>query len=108
MRRILTFALPLLLIACGGAQKKKEFQTAGEFAAFMKKDGWARLGTFGDLKWPATIENEQSDKDEISFKAPNGTPHKYPGYNGYDLRVIELKGANGTTGTYVYRSKDKR
>ena len=53
------------------------------------------LGSFGSIKWPARIVEDRDAPDEISFKTPDGTPHRYPGYTGYTLRVVRLKGARG-------------
>jgi hypothetical protein len=97
--------LALCLAACG---QKTEFETAGEFEKEMTEQGWAKLGSFGRLKWPARIVDESKARDEISFRAPDGTPHTYPGYTGYELRVIRLHGTDGSKGAMVYRSKEKR
>ena len=74
----------------------------------MQNDGWVRLGSFGDLKWPAKIAREESASDAISFTRSDGTPHNYHGYDGYDLRVLHMEGVGGSKGTYVLRSKSKR
>ena len=100
--------LPLTFVALACAGEKSEFATASEFQAAMKEQGWAKLGSFGDLKWPARMTGGQRAMNEISFRTPDGVPHKYPGYTGYELRVVELSGVDGTKGVFVYRSDEKR
>lgn len=44
--------------------------------------------------------------NEITFSY-NGTNHKYPGYNGYKLKVVRLISDNESENVIVLRSKEK-
>ena len=103
MPRYSILALLVTLAACGG---KKTFSGLGELTRAQEEDGFVLLGSFGD-SWPATIVEEREAKDEISFTRADGTPHRYPGYTGYVLKVVRLKGKDGGEGLYVFRSREK-
>ncbi|MHC4958531.1 MAG: hypothetical protein ACYTGN_09150 [Planctomycetota bacterium] len=96
----------LFVTACG--TKQTEFATEGEFMSVMKAEGWVKLGTFADIKWPAHITAEKHGRDEISFLSPEGVSHTYPGYTGYDMRVVRLVGKEGAVAVRVFRSAEKR
>jgi hypothetical protein len=103
MSRYLSLALLVALAACGG---KKTYSSLGEFTRAQEEEGFVVLGMFDD-SWPATIIEEREARDEISFTRANGTPHRYPGYTGYTLKVVRLKGTDGGEGLFVFRSKEK-
>jgi hypothetical protein len=103
MSRYSILALLVALAACGG---QKTYSSFGELMRAQEEDGFVLLGSFGD-SWPATIVEEREARDEISFTRANGTPHRYPGYTGYILRVVRLKGKDGGEGLFVFRSKEK-
>ena len=103
--RLLGISL-LGLAAC--TQEKIEFKSEGEFLTEQREQGYVLLGSFEDPKWPAKITSEKKQEDEISFRAPNGNQHRYPGYDGYTLRVVQLTGQGGTVAVRVLRSKEKR
>ena len=94
------------LAAC--AQEKKDFASEGEFRAAQRELGYVLLGSFEDPEWPAKITSEKKAENEISFQAPNGTHHRYPGYDGYTLRVVRLMGQDGKHAVRVLRSREKR
>ena len=98
-----TIAITLLVLAGGcGA---REFDSLGTFARAQDEAGFVILGTFGTIQWPATVVEEREQKNEISFKTPDGTPHRYPGYDGFTLKVLRLKGRDGAEIVFVLRSK---
>jgi hypothetical protein len=99
-------ALLVVLLACAGEQK--DFESSSAFHSSVKQAGWEKLGSFGSLKWPARITMDKRAQDEIEFTTSAGVPHRYPGYTGYELRVVQLLGADGTKGTFVFRSAKKR
>jgi hypothetical protein len=103
MSRYTSLALLGVLAACGG---KKTYSSLGEFTRAQEEEGFVVLGMFDD-SWPATIVEEREARDEISFTRANGTPHRYPGYTGYTLKVVRLKAEDGSEGIIVFRSKDK-
>ena len=104
MQRVSVFLLALA--ACGEPQQK-EFDSFGALMKAQKQAGFVWLGTFGD-SWPATVVEERTAEDEISFTRSNGTPHTYPGYTGYTLKVVRLKAKDGEEVLIVFRSKEKR
>jgi len=103
MSRYLSLALVCVLAACGG---KKTYSSIGELTRAQEEEGFVVLGRFGK-SWPATIVEERESRDEISFTRANGTAHTYPGYTGYTLKVVRLKGTDGGEGIIVFRSKEK-
>jgi len=94
----------LVLAACG--ESAKTYDSFGALIKAQEEAGFVRLGTFGD-SWPATIKDEKTARDEISFTRSDGTPHTYPGYTGYTLKVIRLESADGEETLIVFRSKEK-
>ncbi|MHC4930705.1 MAG: hypothetical protein ACYTGV_00730 [Planctomycetota bacterium] len=103
MPRYVCLSLLCLLAACGG---KKTFSGPGELARAQEEEGFVLLGLFGS-SWPATVVEEKEARDEISFTRADGTPHTYPGYTGFTLRVVRLKGEDGGEVIVVFRSKEK-
>lgn len=69
--------------------------------------GYLLLGRFNNVQWPATVVYEKESLDEISFVLKNGSPHSYPGYDGYRLKVVALEDAYGSEIMLVFRSKEK-
>ena len=105
MRRSLLF---LLVMLAGCAKARTEFPDFGSFHAAQTDAGYVVLGSFDPVTWPAKIVEERTQEDEISFTRPNGTPHKYSGYDGYTLKLVRLRGADGEEAVCLYRSRDKR
>jgi hypothetical protein len=93
-------ALGLGLTACG---RPATYESLEAFEA--DHQGWVVLGRF-DLAWPAEVVSEKEGSDEISFTV-GGTPHKYPGYDGYRLKVVKLAPEGGGEAAVVLRSAEK-
>ena len=70
--------------------------------------GFLMLGKFERAQWPATIVSEKEADDEISFSLKSGTPHSYPGYTGYRLKVVVFEDSSHEETVLVFRSKVKR
>ncbi len=68
--------------------------------------GFLRVGTFGK-QWPATVTEIATNKDEIRFIRQGGTPHYYPKFDGYDMKMVRLMDGNQET-ILVFRSAHKR
>ena len=68
--------------------------------------GFVRVGTFGQ-HWPATVTEIATHKDEIRFIRQGGTPHYYPKFDGYDMKMVRLMAGNQET-ILVFRSANKR
>lgn len=101
MRTLVICGLAVGIAACA----KSEYESEAAFLRAQEEAGFVRLGTFGRVEWPATVVEERTANNEISLTAPNGTPHTYPGYDGYTLKAVRLKGANGAEVAFVLRSK---
>lgn len=70
--------------------------------------GFILMGKFERAQWPATVISEKEADDEISFTLRSGTPHSYPGYVGYRLKVVVLEDSSREETVLVFRSKVKR
>ena len=68
--------------------------------------GFLRVGTFGK-HWPARVTEIATAKDEIKFVRQGGTPHYYPKFDGYDMKMVRLMAGNQET-IVVFRSAKKR
>jgi len=101
MRRYL--CLLGFLAACGG---KSTYSGPGEFVQAQEKQGFVLIGQFGS-SWPATVVEEKEARDKISFTRGDGTPHTYPGYTGFTLKVVRLRGKDGDEVILVFRSKER-
>lgn len=94
----------LLLAACGA----QRYEDLGAFIRAQEDAGFVRLGSFGDVEWPAEVVDERTSPDSIQFTEPGGTPRDYTGFDGYTLKVVRLKGRKGREMALVFRSKTKR
>ncbi|MHC4338752.1 MAG: hypothetical protein ACYSX0_00880 [Planctomycetota bacterium] len=103
MPRYLCLWLLGFLAACGG---KKTFSGPGELTRAQEEEGFVLIGQFGS-SWPATVVEEREARDKISFTRGDGTPHTYPGYTGFTLKVVRLRGEDGDEVLLVFRSKEK-
>ena len=83
------------------------FLSIGDFIKYQDELGYIFLGRFGE-NWPATMMEEKTAMNEISFTLKSGTNHTYPGYSGYELKVVRLLGDNNEETMVVLRSKEKR
>jgi len=70
--------------------------------------GFLLLGKFEYAQWPATVISEKEADDEISFTLRSGTPHVYPGYVGYRLKVVILEDTSRNESVLVFRSKKQK
>ncbi len=70
--------------------------------------GFLLLGKFENAQWPATVVSEKEADDEISFTLRSGTPHTYPGYIGYRLKVVVFEDAARNETVLVFRSKARK
>jgi len=69
--------------------------------------GFLLLGKFEQAQWPATVISEKEADDEISFTLRSGTPHVYPGYVGYRLKVVVFEDSSHEETVLVFRSKKR-
>ncbi|MHC4550388.1 MAG: hypothetical protein ACYTEZ_16590 [Planctomycetota bacterium] len=103
MARYLSLVLLGVLVACGG---KETYSGLGELVQAQTDEGFVVLGQFGS-SWPATVVEEREARDVISFTRANGTPHNYPGYAGFTLKLMRLEGEDGGEVILVLRSKER-
>lgn len=102
MRRILTIASLLLLTGCSD---HRSYDNAADFDQTQQAEGWVSLGKFGN-NWPARTEETVTNYGGIEFNRADGTPHQYSGFEGYDLKVIKLRGPEGQELVRVLRSRE--
>lgn len=94
----------LFLAACGEVGHSfKDFQA---LQTDQEKRGFVFLGRF-DEAWPAEITEIRMAKDSIQFTRQDGTPHNYSGFEGYELKLIHLKGEGDKQTIVLFRSKEK-
>ena len=105
MRYVAIGAL-LLAAACGGG--KKDFKDNAEIQKAQAEAGFVPLATFGSCTWPATVTEERTARDEISFVLKSGASQSYPGYTGYTMKVVRLTGSDGGELVAVFRTARKR
>ncbi len=84
----------------------QRFASHAELVDDQLAAGFVRVGTFGK-HWPATVTEIATDKDEIRFVRQGGTPHYYPKFDGYDMKMVRLMDGNQET-IVVFRSASKR
>lgn len=110
--RIAKLAIAVCCLVGGKLHIMQDTQAAGfaseaEFLAAQEKQGFVKIGRF-DASWPAQYVCELVGEDQISFDRQDGTPHSYRGFDGYRLKVVRLRDANGREPMYVLRSQSKR
>jgi len=103
--RIAAIVALALVAACAG--KDTKFESAADFKQAQQEAGFVLLGSFGGCEWPAVIEEERTQEGSISFRTDEGASHGYPGYAGYTMKFVRLKGSDGKKAYYVLRSKEK-
>ncbi len=106
--RILSLLFPalfLFLAACGEVGSSfKDFQA---LQTDQEKRGFLFLGRF-DESWPAEIAEIRTAMNSIQFTRQDGTPHDYSGFEGYELKLIRLKGQGDKPTFVLFRSKEKQ
>lgn len=84
------------------AEIGQTFQSLSDFLHYQEPLGFVFLGRFQD-RWPASIAEGETARHRIIFDL-NGTPHSYPGYEGYTLKVVRLRTSEGNEAVVVLRS----
>ncbi len=102
---LLTLFLSCFLLSCGDTCAS--FDSYDEFLKDQEEKGFVFLGRFKD-EWPAKIIEERSAMNEISFEMKDGGKHRYPGYDGYKLKMVRLETSSGNEAVVVLRSKEKK
>lgn len=76
----------------------------------MERDQLARgfeVISMQQKTWPAQIVRIERARDEISYKLPGQSEHRYGGLEGYDLKVLYMEGTGKLAGAVVLRSSEK-
>jgi len=110
--RLFTYSWFVTLILCASASAAASSEGT-TFTGFRKAvehydaQGFIVLGKFERAQWPATVISEKEADDEISFTLRSGTPHTYPGYFGYRLKVVVFEDSGQRETVLVFRSKKR-
>jgi TolB-like protein len=107
----LTLCSPSLInseIALAASSEGATFIGIRKTIDYYDDQGFLLLGKFERAQWPATVISEKEADDEISFSLKTGTPHAYPGYYGYRLKVVILEDPAHEETVLVFRSKTKK
>ena len=110
MKRLLVFAslciaLTVTCFSCG--EIGKNYDSYDDFINTQEAQGFVFLGRFGK-SWPAEIIEVKRAMHEIAFELQGGSKHRYPGYDGYELKVVRLIDKNEKETVIVLRSKEKK
>ena len=99
-------AILLICLAMAGCGEiGRSFDSRADYLAYQKEEGYVFLGRFGDA-WPAKIVSVVRQLGSIEFQLANGTHHTYPGYDGYELKLVRLRGQGGEEIVMVLRSAE--
>jgi hypothetical protein len=85
----------------------KPFSDINELFDHYEGKGFIVLGRFGAAQWPAKIMYEKEAMNDIAFHLKKGGTQSYPGYTGYQLKVVSLEDTDGEERVVVFRSKNK-
>lgn len=109
MKKYLLFNFILLCIflfvSC--TEVGRSFHSFPEFIEYKESRDFIFLGKFND-SWPAKIVEIRTAKDEIEFKMKSGAKHRYPGYKGYELKMVRLISEGGKEAVIILRSKERK
>ena len=110
MKRMLLLLIvsTVILSSCGSkSEVGNSYKSYGDLMSDQKEKGYVFLGRFGE-SWPAKVTEVRTAMNEISFQRHDGTKHRYPGYDGYELKVIRLMSSSNEETLIVVRSKKKK
>lgn len=100
-------ALVLLASLSGCYETSPErFANLAELTAYQKKQGYVMIGHFGD-GWPAEVLTERVYHDKVDVILANAESYSFDDFEGYTLRVVNLKGERNAEIVVVYRSQEK-
>lgn len=112
LHTVLTAGLLLVGGSCGYVSGA-EYSSVDALEREYEGRGYVLLGHVGgvegqpyDAGWPATVDTVKTAMDQVSFTV-NGSRHAYPGYIGYELKVVVLRDVNDREYGVVFRSREK-
>jgi hypothetical protein len=103
--RTLCIVFVVACLSCG--ENGKNYNSYDDFIEAQEADSFVFLGRFGE-SWPAEVVEVKTAMNEISFELKDGTKHRYPGYDGYELKMVRLIAKNDHETVIVLRSKEKK
>ena len=104
----LLITLAMIMCSCGSKNEVGEsYKSYDDLKNDQKEKGYVVLGRFG-ASWPAKVTEVRFEMHEISFQRQDGTKHQYPGYDGYELKMIRLVSSSNQETVIVMRSSEKR
>ena len=83
------------------------FASRQEFLTHYPGNDFVTIGRFGD-SWPATIVEEKTSLNEILFALKSGQKHRYPNFDGYQLKMVRLRTPDDDETIFVLRSTEKQ
>ena len=105
---LLIIASAVILCSCGSkSEVGKSYKSYDDLINDQKAKGYVFLGRFGE-SWPAELTEVRTAVNEISFQRLGGIKHRYPGYDGYELKMIRLMSSSNEEIVIVVRSKEKQ
>ncbi len=112
-RAFLAAALACAVAAgCGGGADAvgRSYARLPDLQHAMEDEGYVYVGRVGALQGgqAAEVTAVITGRDRVNFALADGLPHEYGGFDGYDLRVVKLKGKSGGDMAVVFRSREKR
>ena len=101
---MLSIVWTVACFSCG--EMGNSYDSYHDFISAQEAKGFVFLGRFGE-SWPAEIIEVKMAMHEIAFELQGGSKHRYPGYDGYELKVVRLIDQNERETVIVLRSKEK-
>lgn len=109
---LIALACAALVAGCDRAPDAvgRNWSSLPELQHAMEDEGWVLVGRVGALPGGerARVTATEAGRDALTFAAPDGTPHSYEGFEGYDLRLLRLESDSGAQMSVVFRARDAR
>lgn len=103
--RLCALVLLASLPACFETAPEK-FASLAELTSYEKKQGYVMIGHFGD-GWPAEILTERVYHDKAEVILANAEAYSFDEFEGYKIKVINMKGERNAEIVVVYRSQER-
>lgn len=87
----------------------KEYPSLAALEMDQSKKGYVPVGNFGSKSFVAKVTEVQRNMNEIYFPLASGKQQGYPGFDGYELKMIRLESldARKSETVAVFRTKRK-
>ncbi len=107
IRNLIIIISIMTLWSCSKGEIGKTYQNLSELESAQDKMGFVRTGKFGN-NWPAKVSEIKTAMNEIKFTRKDGTPHRYFGFDGRELKMIRLVTEDNKENIIVFKSKNKK